>query len=119
MLYNATILRIDTPVTTAGGSVSYINGPALNCRCFIGELRDVQRYGLSELEEKTAALLQVLSRDLIGALSRAGITSLPGNEQRLTVQPDGGMPLVVYRVRQALKKPGGDLRGFDLVVVED
>lgn len=115
MLYNATILRIDSPsAPDAGGNATLTAGAAMSCRCLVTEptQRDVYALGAaSGGAGKTLDGSQVLSvviEELVAAYARAGYPSglLLAEGKKLVAKDDLGVT-TSYSVRKVVSQPHG------------
>lgn len=126
MIYNATLTRIDTPLSAdAAGKLTYSAGAALVCRCFLDTRAQTEKYpttaaGGGQVQKLNVAKLQVLTRDLQPALFQAGYDA--GTEidadAKLTVQIDDG-PTLLYRVRDVTLQPRGSMTVLLITMEED
>jgi hypothetical protein len=123
MLYNSTILRIDTATTTPGGEFVYANGPVLAARCFVQAMskKDKITAGISgTLLELEMAMLQILNRDLVRALGLAGVdpSFRFADQMRVVVESDDAEQ-VTYRVHGADRRSKGSISRVELTLVKD
>lgn len=114
LLFNASILRIDSPgAPDAGGKVVMAIGGAMKCRCLITEPTARDQYSGLGMELQGSMVLRVIAEELAAAVKLGGYavgTSIAA-EQRLAVRDDNG-GVRYWRVRNVITQPHGSRSGI-------
>jgi hypothetical protein len=94
LLNNAKLQRIDLPgAATAGGDVTYANGPAIDVGCFLDDVSSSQRFTLGIVASDASAVLYVEAAELAavaGDRQAAAADGAAGGRGRAAVRGDGG-----------------------------